>query len=122
MIGDPNPDVIYGLNASIALKGYDFSVVFSGQAGNQIVKCYRAEERAYFNYTTDVLNRWTGPGTLIGYHVSPAEKTYNNNWRNFSDLYIEDAGYLKVKNISLGYDFKRVEKRCHLSFSPVFAD
>ncbi len=110
MIGDPNPDVIYGLNASIAYKGFDFSVVFSGQAGNQIVKCYRAEERAYFNYTTDVLNRWTGPGTSDRIPRVTGGEDDNNNWRNFSDLYIEDAGYLKVKNISLGYDFKALWK------------
>ena len=34
----------------------------------------------------------------------------NQNWRNFSDLYVKNAGFLKIKSINLGYDFKSLFK------------
>jgi TonB-dependent starch-binding outer membrane protein SusC len=111
MIGDPNPDVIYGLNLNMAYRGWDFNVSISGQAGNQIVKSYRAEERAYGNYTTDILDRWTGPGTSNRIPRITGGYDRNNNWRDFSDLYIENAGFMKVKSISLGYDLKEAIKK-----------
>jgi TonB-linked SusC/RagA family outer membrane protein len=110
MIGDPNPDIIYGVNASLNYKGFDFSVNISGQAGNQIVKCYRFEERSYFNYTTEILDRWTGPGTSERIPRVTGGADRNQNWRTFSDLYIEDAGFMKIKSISLGYDLKTIFK------------
>jgi TonB-dependent starch-binding outer membrane protein SusC len=110
MIGDPNPDFIYGVNATLNYKGFDFSLNISGQAGNQIVKCYRFEERAYFNYTTEILDRWTGPGTSNRIPRVTGGADRNQNWRTFSDLYIEDAGFMKIKSVSLGYDLKTIFK------------
>ncbi|MBP1670103.1 MAG: TonB-dependent receptor plug, partial [Bacteroidetes bacterium] len=48
------------------------------------------------------------------------------NWRNFSDLYIEDGTFLKVRSINFGYDFSRilpkgVVTQCRLYFSVVNA-
>jgi len=106
MVGDPNPDFIYGLNLNVSYKGIDFGVNLQGQAGNQIVKAYRSISRYYNNYTTDVLDRWTGPGTSNTMPRVTLGDEANLNWRRFSDLYVQDAGYLKVKTINLGYDLK----------------
>jgi TonB-dependent starch-binding outer membrane protein SusC len=110
MIGDPNPDVLYGFNFSASYHGIDFSLNIAGQAGNQVVQCYRAEERSYMNYTDLYLDRWTGPGTSDKIPRITGGYDRNNNWRDFSDLYIYDAGFMKIKNISLGYDLKSVLK------------
>jgi TonB-linked SusC/RagA family outer membrane protein len=109
-IGDPHPKYIYGLTFNAAYKGIDFSFNLAGQAGNQIVKCYRAEERTFFNYTSDIMDRWTGPGTSNKIPRVTGGLDKNNNWRAFSDLYVENAGFLKVKSITLGYDFKKLWK------------
>jgi TonB-dependent starch-binding outer membrane protein SusC len=110
MLGDPNPDYIYGFTVSLAYRGFDFAMNIAGQAGNQIVRCYRDETRAYNSYTTEVLDRWTGPGTSNRTPRVTGGTDMNNNWRDFSDLYVEDAGYLKIKSINLGYDFKSLFK------------
>ncbi len=106
MIGDPNPHYIYGFSLNAAYKGFDFDVNIQGAGGNQIVQCYREQERAYNNYTTEVLGRWTGPQTSNRLPRVTLGDEDNHNWRNFSDLYIHDADYIRVKSISLGYDFK----------------
>jgi TonB-linked SusC/RagA family outer membrane protein len=123
MIGDPNPDFIYGFSLNAATKGFDFSINFQGVAGNQVVMCYRAEERAYFNYTSDILNRWqwvdknqngiieAGEGSSNTVPRVTGGSDKNQNWRKFSDLYVHDAGFLKIKSINLGYDFAAITKK-----------
>ncbi len=122
MIGDPNPDYIYGFSINAAAKGFDFSINFQGVAGNQVVMCYRAEERTYFNYTSDILDRWqwvdknqngiieAGEGTSKTIPRVTGGSDKNQNWRKFSDLYVHDAGFLKIKSINIGYDFATVTK------------
>ena len=34
------------------------------------------------------------------------------NWMTFSDIWLEDADYVKIQNVTLGYDFKRLWKKC----------
>ena len=123
LIGDPNPDYIYGFTLNLSYKGFDFSANIQGQAGNQMVKCYRPEERAYGNYTTDILDRWQwidnnnngiiddGEGTSNTIPRVTFGTESNQNWRIFSDLYVHDAGFLRVKSINVGYDFKSLVKK-----------
>ena len=106
MIGDPNPDFVYGFTINTSYKGFDFSMNLQGQAGNQIVQCYRQMERSYPNYTTEILDRWTGEGTSNRIPRVTLGNESNQNWRFFSDLYVHDAGFLRVKSINVGYDFK----------------
>ncbi len=122
MIGNPNPDVVYGFNFGASYKGFDISMNFQGAIGNQVVKCYRAQERPFFNYTSDVLDRWQwddkngdgvlqeGEGTSNTMPRVTGGTDPNKNWRLFSDLYVEDASYLKLKSINVGYDFKSLWK------------
>lgn len=106
-LGDPNPDFIFGFRISAAYKGFDLSINIQGQTGNQIVQSYRAQEQYYYNYTTEILNRWTGEGSTNKYpRVTLADES-NQNWRKFSDLYVKDGDYLKIKSVNIGYDLKK---------------
>jgi len=58
MLGNPHPDFIYGFSLNANFKGFDFSMNIQGVAGNQIVQAYRDESRTYYNYTTEILDRW----------------------------------------------------------------
>lgn len=58
------------------------------------------------NYTTAILNRWTGEGTS---NRMPRVTDTNINWQ-FSDLYLQDGDYLRISNITLGYDFAKLIK------------
>jgi TonB-linked SusC/RagA family outer membrane protein len=105
MIGDPNPDVIIGLNLSLAYKGIDFSLMSNGALGQQIARSWRRwADSPINNFTTDIFNRWHGEGSSNKY-----PRVYfgaHNNWQYVSDIFIEDADYLRLSNITLGYDLK----------------
>jgi TonB-dependent starch-binding outer membrane protein SusC len=107
MIGDPNPDIIVGLNLSLSFKGFDFSVLGNGAFGQQIARSWRRwADSPYNNYTTDIFSRWYGEGTSNKY-----PKLYygaSNNWQYVSDIFIENGDYFRLSNITLGYDFKKL--------------
>jgi len=105
-LGDPNPDFIFGFRFNAEYKGFDFSMNIQGQTGNQIVQGYRAEERYYNNYTTRILDRWKGEGTSTTLPRVTMGDEGNQNWIKFSDLYVQDGDYVKIKSVNLGYNLK----------------
>lgn len=112
-IGNPYPDLTYGINILLGYKGFDFSLTGYGVAGNQIARSYRSgTDKPYDNYTTEMLGRWHGEGTS---NRLPSMNGSAINWQYVSDLYIEDGDYFRITNITLGYDFKRLLPRLPLS-------
>lgn len=103
-IGNPNPKVTYGLNLNLAYKGFDFSVYSFGAAGQQIAMNTRSYERYYNNYTTDILNRWHGEGTSNSEPRVTNNQELNGNHK-FSDLFIHNGDYFRIKAVNVGYDF-----------------
>lgn len=117
-IGDPNPDFTFGFNVSLEYKNFDFLVQASGVTGNQLVQSYRNHSSAQANYTTEILGRWTGPGSS---NKIPRVTEDNRNWTNFSDLYIHDGSFLRISTITLGYDFSGLLKKNYLSKVRLYA-
>ena len=113
MIGNPNPDVTMGLSLNASYKALDFSITTYGAFGQQILKCYRDfSSSPMANFTTEIFERWHGEGTS---NTMPRlSSSSNSNWNRISDLYIEDGDYLKIKNITLGFDFKKAFKKIPL--------
>ncbi len=110
-IGNPNPDVMLGVNLGFNWKGLDFAVNGAGAFGMQIMRSYRSfSDAPYQNYDTTILNRWYGEGTSNSQPRISATGHQNTNW--VSTRYMEDADYFKIKTITLGYDFKHVWKGC----------
>lgn len=106
-IGDPNPDFTMGLNFNISWKGIDLAVNTYSAFGHQIFKCYRDFVASpYNNFTTDILQRWHGEGTSN--KLPRLASSSHTNWGQISDIYVEDADFMKIKNVTLGYDFKRL--------------
>ena len=103
-LGDGIPDVTMGFNLGFQYKQLDFSVVANGAFGQQIVQSYRGFTNSKANYTTRILDRWTGEGTS---NSIPRVTEQNINWQ-FSDLFIQDGDYLRISNITLGYDFSKL--------------
>src|SRR5690606_20384776 len=62
MIGNPNPDLSYGLNINLGYKGFDLSVFLYGVSGNQVFDGIRDFASPLSNYTTSILGRWHGEG------------------------------------------------------------
>lgn len=116
-IGDPNPDFTFGFNITLGWKGFDFSVQASGVSGNQLVQSWRSPG-GFANYSTEILDRWHGAGTS---NRIPRVTEDGVNWAQFSDLYIYDGKYLRINNITLGYDFSSLVKKSYLGKVRVYA-
>ncbi len=110
-IGNPNPDVMLGVNLGCTWKGFDFAVNGAGAFGMQIMRSYRSfSDAPYQNYDTTILNRWVGEGTSGNQPRITSTGSENTNW--VSTRYMEDADYFKIKTVTLGYDFKHLWKAC----------
>ena len=110
-IGNPNPDVMLGVNLGLQFKGFDFAVNGAGAFGQQVMRSYRSfGDAAYQNYDTTILNRWHGEGTSNKEPRMSATGHNNTIW--ISTRYMENADYFKIKTVTLGYDFKHIWKSC----------
>lgn len=110
-IGNPNPDVMLGINIGVNWKGFDFSVNGAGAFGHQIMRSYRSFSDSWWhNYDTTIFDRWHGEGTSNS--VPRLSGTGHANTNYVSTRYMEDADYFKIKTVTLGYDFKNIWKSC----------
>lgn len=103
-LGSGMPAFSFGFNVALDYKGFDLALQAYGAAGNEIVQSYRNHSNKQSNYTTAILDRWTGEGTS---NRMPRVTETNVNWQ-FSDLYVHAGDYLRISNISLGYDFAKM--------------
>jgi hypothetical protein len=117
-LGNGMPDFTFGFNLGFDYKGFDFSVNANGMAGNKIVQSYRNHGgNSKSNYTSAILARWTGEGTSN--HIPRVTET-NINWQ-FSDLYVHDGDFLRISNITLGYDFSKLINWKYISQLRIYA-
>ena len=113
-IGNPNPDFTLGINLNFGYKGFDLNIAAHGAFGQQIARSYRKfGDGRHENYTSEVFEAWHGEGTSNKWPRLTAGS--NANYMNLSDLYIENGDYLKLQNVSLGYDFKKLFPKMPLS-------
>ncbi len=105
-IGSFLPDVTYGVNLSLAWRNLDFSILFQGQAGNQILNRKRGE--LIFTNDTNIdaelfNNLWRGNGTSDRY---PSAAGLRKGWnQNSSEYYVEDGDFWRIQNVQIGYTF-----------------
>ncbi|HMO38518.1 MAG TPA: TonB-dependent receptor [Saprospiraceae bacterium] len=111
-LGSPFPNFIYGLSAFFAYKNFDFSMLAQGVQGNDVYFlygnfAYETQARGFNSYR-DLLNRWTpdNPNTDIP-KVSIDDRNGN---RRISTRFLEDGSYLRIRNLTLGYNFKSLIK------------
>ena len=106
-LGSYQPKVIAGLTLNFGYKGFDLSATAYGNFGQQIAKSYRSfADSPLQNYTTDIFGRWHGEGTSN--KLPRLTSGSHTNWQYISDIYIEDADFVKLSNLTLGYDFKKL--------------
>ncbi len=105
-IGSPIPDFIYGLTANLNYKGFDLQIFLQGAQGHEIYNAaqrWLEDLRQNFNQGTAVLNRWSGPGSSNT--VPRATRSDPNQNLRSSDRFVHDGSYLRIKNLTLGYNF-----------------
>ncbi len=107
-IGSPFPDYGFGLSGLLAWKNFDLSALVQGVQGNDIYFlygnfAYETQSRGFNSYE-EILNRWTptNPSTTIP-KVSLDDRNGN---RRPSTRWLHDGSYVRLRNVTLGYDFK----------------
>ena len=109
IIGDPNPDFTYGLNSYMSYKGFELSLFFQGSQGNDMLNATSIDNTLYCAYGVNQLkevlyDHWTPENTDAKY-----PKPVTGLSMRLSDRLIEDASYLRLRNLEFGYNFP-VEK------------
>ena len=102
VLGNIQPDFTYGFNTKVTYKNLDFFLSLSGSYGNKLFNALACRlDRGngyYYNPLAEVADRWTptNPSNTIQ-KASSATSIYAD------DRFVEDASYLKFRNIQLGY-------------------
>ena len=119
-IGKGMPDWTFGLNLGFEFKGFDFTLFLQGQLGVQAFNVTRRTDLYYINLPKTILNRWTGEGSTNRYPRFVFDSA-NENYR-VSDLWVEDASFLRARNIQLGYTLpQRLTRKVAISRLRIFA-
>ncbi|TWI86613.1 SusC/RagA family TonB-linked outer membrane protein [Chitinophaga japonensis] len=103
-LGDPNPDVTYGIQAGASYKGFDLSLSFTGVAGVELYNADRMQgtDPTYpYNMYAEMLDRWHGEGTSNTVPLMTLDSDNQNN--RVSDRFVENGSYFSLRNASLGY-------------------
>ncbi|NLK48426.1 MAG: SusC/RagA family TonB-linked outer membrane protein [Bacteroidales bacterium] len=105
IIGDPTPDFYGTINNQMTYRRFTFNTIFSYTYGNDVYNYQRSllESGAEFNnQTMAMLNRWTAEGQV----TNQPKSFYGDPMGNarFSDRWIEDGSYFRLKTISLSYE------------------
>ena len=119
-LGNGIPKYNFGFNAGFTYKNFDFSTSWIGAAGFKIAAGgYRNwGNSSQANYTTYFLKRWVGEGTS---NKVPHVTTDDRNWTNFSDLWLQKGDYLRIANVTLGYDFAKLLSCKYISEARLYA-
>ncbi len=126
-IGNPYPDFTAGFTNTFSYKGFDLSVLITGQSGNDIYNYLRNEntnpnninlgrnlfigafDYARVTYSDDDPDHLrpflSNPETTVA-RMSGGNK--NNNFQRHTDKYVEDGSYLRLKNVTLSYNLPSV--------------
>ena len=111
-LGNPTPDVTMGITLGASYKGFDINVTGYAALGQQVARSYRKfTDGEYENFTSEVYSYWNGEGTSDKYPLF-AKMNSGVNWQSISDIYVENADYFRLQNLTLGYDFKTIWKSC----------
>lgn len=109
IIGNPNPDFIYSINTTVQYKRFDLSAQLYGVQGNDVFDFQKMSPSRQ-------LQRWTLDNPSNEYPRANSSRGYRS-----SDFYITDGSFLRVQNVTVGYNLpsnivKGIES-CRVYFS-----
>lgn len=116
-IGSSIPNLIYGFNVNIGYKNFGLTADFQGQSGNDIYNGKQAIRFTTLNYEDKYNNFWTGPGST---NEDPRPSQGGNNFLP-SSYYVEDGSFLRLRTITLSYDFSsKLLDKAHLESASLY--
>jgi len=104
IIGDPNPDFFGSLSGSVIWRKLSLNALFTFRSGNDVYNAVRANLEAFSttqNQTTAALNRWQ----FDGQNTNVPRANFGDPLGNarFSDRWIEDGSYIRLRSLSVSY-------------------
>jgi TonB-linked SusC/RagA family outer membrane protein len=105
VIGDPNPDVYGNIFSSVAFKRFKLDLRFNYSLGNDVFNYQRMQLESgsrFMNQTTALNRRWQVEGQVTDVPRLAFQDPMGNS--RFSDRWIEDGSYLRLKTVTLSYD------------------
>ena len=104
-IGSPHPDFTYGINLNLGYKGFDLAAFFNGSQGNDAYNYNKVfTDFGYFflgNRSARVLDAWTSSNTDT--MIPALSSSYPLNESSANSYFVEDASFLRLKNLQIGY-------------------
>jgi TonB-linked SusC/RagA family outer membrane protein len=118
-IGNPTPAMTFGVNLNLGYKGFDLQASLVGSLGTDVVNANKGwwYSGSYnYNKISGLENTaWHGEGTSNTVPRITANDN-NQNLTRFSNFYVEDGSYARVRNLQLGYTFrKEVSSALHMA-------
>lgn len=98
------PNWTYGFGTSFNYRDWDFSANFRGQIGGTVYNTRKIDQGVISNAVPQNVNYLNN---VLGYTANSSFKSYTD-FTYFSDYFLEDATFLKLDNVSLGYLLKNI--------------
>lgn len=105
IIGDPNPDIYGNIFTTLSYKHLKLDLRFNYSLGNDVYNYQRSQLEGgsrFMNQTTAMLRRWQVEGQTTDIPQITFQDPLGNS--RFSDRWIEDGSYLRLKTVTLSYD------------------
>jgi TonB-linked SusC/RagA family outer membrane protein len=107
LLGQTNPKFFGGFDNTFTYKGFDLGVFLRYNVGNRIMNVTRQQllRTDFLNNGTEMLGRWQNPGDITDTprNVS-GTSDFINTTNNASSRFVESGSFLRLQNISLGYN------------------
>lgn len=107
-MGNPNPDFIWGMTNRFSYRNFDLSILINGSQGAKILDLYKrftTNIDGVFNVEAEVKDRWRSPENPGNGRI-PTTVANTALSREINSLWVNDASYVAVRNITLGYNMK----------------
>ncbi len=115
LFGSSVPDLTYAFNLGFTWKNLSFSAMLQGVAGAQALQlgkmAYASMSSKVHNRSVDIYNSWSFDKSSNIPRISALDN--NSNFMTGSSWYLEDASYLRIKNVSLSYDLTSAIRKAH---------
>ena len=124
VIGNPHPDFTFGFTNTFKYKGFDLSLFLQGSVGNDVMNLTRrsgtSNSGLFLNQLDEALNYWTPENTNTSI-PRPIGSSGNTNLE-ISDRYVEDGSYLRIQNVTIGYNLpQRLISKVKISRLRIYA-
>jgi len=109
ILGSPFPDLTYSFNNSFSYKNFNLEIYFLGVHGIQTFNANVLESMFPINFDRNIMSkhyfeRWTPENTDTGYPSGVNSAVYFGGGRMINSYTVQDASYLRLKNITLSYN------------------